>query len=206
MQTCFLSGLRGPNPRSLSARAERDERHAKGRGVSIRLSLWKPSPQRPGRGRARPLSWTRPRGANETASADCIAQFSAALWSGSGKRTAIRQTCTKLGSVLCAAMLGNDSAVSAGLMQGPFFLLHPGALFFFRPAKKEEGAEAVSPKNNASLQCTVKKQAIKRTAKAAAFAKSSTPAGGVFYFFPNSVFTRSVAAWNTCSALWCTPG
>ena len=32
---------------------------------------------------------------------------------------------------------------AAGLIQRPFFLLHPGALFFFRPSKKEEGAEAV---------------------------------------------------------------
>ena len=30
-------------------------------------------------------------------------------------------------------------------MQGSFFILHPGALFFFRPLKKEEGAETVLP-------------------------------------------------------------
>ena len=30
----------------------------------------------------------------------------------------------------------------ASLIQGPFFLLHPGALFFFRPSKKEEGADS----------------------------------------------------------------
>ena len=61
--------------------------------------------------------------------------------SGSGKRRAMCPTCTRLEKVLCAAMFGNDSAVSAGLIQGPIFLLHPGALFFFRPAKKEEGAD-----------------------------------------------------------------
>ena len=60
--------------------------------------------------------------------------------SGSGKRGALRLPCTKLGTVLCAILFGNDSAVSESLIQGPIFLLHPGALFFFRPSKKEEGA------------------------------------------------------------------
>ena len=79
-QTCFFPGLRGPNLRSLSARAERDKMaqatfscpfraihlgHAKGEGVPIRLPLWKPHPHRPGRG-LRPLAWTHPRGAEHS--------------------------------------------------------------------------------------------------------------------------------------------
>ena len=85
MQTCFLRGLRAPYLRSLSARAERDKMaqatfscpfraihlgHAKGKAFRFAFPFGNLIPTGQGGG-CGPLPWIHPRGADETASADC---------------------------------------------------------------------------------------------------------------------------------------
>ena len=61
--------------------------------------------------------------------------------SGSEKKSTVRPTCTKLGKVLCAALFGNDSAVSGKSDTRATFSSPPrGALLFSALEKKEEGA------------------------------------------------------------------
>ena len=63
----------------------------------------------------------------------------------SEKRGALRLPCTKLGTVLCAAVFGNDSAVNGKSDTRALFSSPPrGALLFSAPEKKEEGAEPFS--------------------------------------------------------------
>ena len=52
---------------------------------------------------------------------------------------------------------------AASLIQGPFFLLHPGALFFFRPRRKKKRGPNRSPWQNI-----------------ASFVKSPSPGQGIF--------------------------
>ena len=68
-------------------------------------------------------------------------QGSIVPWSGSGKSRAVCPTCTRLGYVLYAAMFGNDSAVSADLIQSLFFVLHRPRRFSFSCEKKRRGVE-----------------------------------------------------------------
>ena len=74
-----------PSSRFLSLRGERNQRRAKGRGVSIRLSLWKPSPQRPRRG-PRPPRLDSPPGNMESTALRAAEHFSKFAFPCNGER------------------------------------------------------------------------------------------------------------------------
>ena len=159
LQTWFLPGLRAPDGRFLSRRGERNQRRAKGQGVSIRLSLWKPSPHRSGRG-PRPPHLEAPPGANGIASADYTARFSPALWSASGwgcrAVSALHQTGC---AVALRGAVRDRSTVLPGAAPAFLFFFGPPSgpfLFLLRPREKEMGGVIVSLKNKASLQHTAK--------------------------------------------------
>ena len=96
------------------------------------------------------------RGADETASADCATRLFRTmerqrLWRSAtthiltccAKAAAERErSCARLvpsWELFCTLQCPKTTARSAAsLIQGPFFLLHPGALFFFRPRRKKK--------------------------------------------------------------------
>ena len=150
------------------------------------------------------------------------------------KRTASVTTGHHLYNVLTTCAAREEERLPASLLQKPSFSSPPcTALFFFSAhGEKEEGG--ASPTNEMWVHFPTKEwysRKRKPTSQKALLPKRSpgkhagraprgiscpirgqSPPGGRKarpagrYFFPSSVFTRSVAAWNTCSALWCTPG
>ena len=145
LQTWFLPGLRAPDGRFLSRRGERNQRRAKGRGVSIRLSLWKPSPHRPGRGPRSP-HLEAPPGANGIASADYTAHLFCA--EGAPAEREGRCVCPVPNwEMFCEKSCAETTARSAAsLIQSLFFVLHRPRRFSFSCEKKRRGVESRSQK------------------------------------------------------------
>ena len=145
LQTCFFPGLRAPNLRPLSERAERGKRHAKGEGVSIRLPLWKPYPHRPRRG-LRPPPLDSPPGADETACADQTMQFSPAPWNGSAKRKTVHPTCTNSAPQPLYAQAERDrSMVLFKSAPNPSFSLHRARRVSFSPVGRKRNGGRIRP-------------------------------------------------------------
>ena len=87
-------------------------------------------------GRHRPAFPTAAAGAGR--GSGCVAVF-CSTEKASAKREGHCVCLVPNWELFCALILfGNDSAVSESLIQGPIFLLHPGALFFFRPWRKKK--------------------------------------------------------------------
>ena len=149
MQTCILPGLRAPNPQPLSERAERGKRHAKGRGVSIRLSLWNSSPHRPGRG-LRPPLLDPPRSAERICPRrlDGVHLCSHRA-SGSGRgRWAVSALCQSGCAVTPRRAARNRSTVVPGAAPALLFFFAPlsrRVSFSLTPKRKRNGGRGRSP-------------------------------------------------------------
>ena len=109
-----------------------------------------------------PFAWTRLRGADETARADCAAHLSCAAPAAAERERQCVRLVPNRRERLRAVLFGNDSAVSESLLQGSLFLLHGGALFFFRPwRKKKRGPNRSLLQNKASLGCAAREKPIR---------------------------------------------